>query len=284
MSGGIATRRSILAEKEGGGSWGGNAATRRGQRREPYIAEWVSRHFGISASGVLYAKHEGSPYLATPDLLGDNEGGEIKTTTEDWSTAFAPSGSPETIPSRYLDQCYWGMFVTNVERWLFVWEQHDENGPTGLEPKWFWITRDDRYQKRILELKAAADRFMAWREAGAPNLDADLPEHVDEALSKFAAARLMRNEATAMEKEAEAVVRKYIAETPGAEDAGLSLSGSDAGFTYSVTYPTVFDRERLAERAPAFAARLVAAEGRYTRSEKKTRLTMTPHKGKKAAA
>lgn len=227
IGGGIKTRRSILDGKEGGDTFRGNAHTERGHRREVIIAEWVSRRFNIHPSAVLWGHVDNPLYMATPDGIGINFDeellvSEIKSTEHDWSV---------TIPRNYLDQVQWQLFVTGAVRALFVWERVDELGqPYDLEPTTIWIPRDEQ---RIAELKAAADSFIAWRAAGAPTVDADIDEELDEAISRHVKARALKAQAEADEKAAEKDIRAAI-EKHGKE-IPWKVSGSDGEFNYSVT-------------------------------------------------
>ena len=154
---GAAGRATLLAEKLGKGRhFGGNAYTEHGNAREGFILNWVHSEFGITPSAALIAAVDNPTYAATPDGLGPDAGAEGKTTSKPW-----PERSD--VPARYMDQCQWGMRVSGLPRWLFAWEEHENFIPTHMEPKWFWIDRDD---DRIAELEVLADSFLA--EVAAP--------------------------------------------------------------------------------------------------------------------
>ncbi|MDY7814032.1 hypothetical protein, partial [Burkholderia pseudomallei] len=141
-------------------------------------------------------------------------------------------------PADHYDQCQFGMHVTGARRWLYGWEVMGEDGePTLDEPRFVWIDRDER---RIAKLVSQADAFLAWWDAGAPMVD-DLDPELDDALAAFADARSRKKDAETDEKAAEAIVRRYIAETPGAEDDGLKLAGRAAQLVCSVTEKDVLD-------------------------------------------
>lgn len=272
VGGGIKTRKSILAEKRGEGKDFSNASMERGRRREPIIAEWVARRFNIEPNTALFAQAEGSPYLATPDGFGWNFDeelcvGEIKSTTQDWSTR---------IPRSYIDQVQWQLFVLGARRAAFVWERVDENDlPYELEPTVVWMERDEA---RIAELKDAADAFLAWVAAGAPDVDADIDEELDEALTQLARARAEMVDPAAREKAAEATIRRKIAEHGG---GAWKVQGTDAAFSFTVATPTTSevettDLEALKAAHPRIWARFTTKQ--QVSSKASTRLTVTPHK------
>lgn len=247
IGGGIRTRRSILETKlDPSKGWQGNAHANRGKRRESIIAEWAARRFNIQANSTLWA-HETFPlHRATPDALGVNFDeevivGEYKSTTQDWSAG---------IPRAYLDQIQWQMHVTGALRCYFIWERVDElDQPYDLEPFVKVILRDET---RIAALIEAAESFIAWREAGAPTIDVDIDEQLDEAISRHVAARAMKAEAEALEKAAEKDIRAAI-EAHG-KDESWKVSGSDGEFTYSVSSKSgekvEFDTEAMRTEHP----------------------------------
>lgn len=284
-AGGIQTRRSILAEKMNGSSFYGNADTERGHRREAILADWAKRHFGIRPNSALWVSIADPFYAATPDGLAAKAGLEIKSTIEDWIT--------NGIPLDYLDQCQWGMVVTGRDRWLFVWEQIDADGQFPLEPEYRWIERDEA---RIVELRAAADKFIEWRAAGAPTVDGDMTEELDELISQHVAARSGKNRFEAREKAAEAGVRGLIAADEIASTKGWDRSGTDGGLLYKVTPRTQLDLERWATDDPhghaEYESLTAAADALYQSAlerfqkpaEPATRLTIAAHKPVKGAA
>lgn len=158
----VAGRKSVarvVAEKRSGGvvDLSRVPAVRHGVEREPVIAEWVERRFGILPSDTLYRAEENSGYLATPDGVGEVDGElcicEIKTSTHD---VFP--GSERYRSWGYADQVQWQLFVTGVRKCLFVWEQHEDFVPVALEPAYAWVVRDEA---RIGVLRAVADDVLA---------------------------------------------------------------------------------------------------------------------------
>lgn len=187
-------RKRIMREKLTGDrvALDGQQAVEYGKLREPLIAAWISRRFGIPANDLLFVSADGHA-LATPDgyeidpMTGDIYVSEVKTSKHDLTPGKivddvlvltkGPGGKlylydNEYAKSGYYDQKQWQMFVTGAERTLFAWEQHDGDwsgwptrAPRTLtdEPGWCWVLRDD---KRILELIAIAEKFIDEVAAG----------------------------------------------------------------------------------------------------------------------
>jgi len=289
VRGGIQTRRSILADKLHGSDFKGNAHTERGHEREPIIAKWVTRHFGIEANSILWANPDNPLYRCTPDGLGqdldgDPAGFEVKSLTGEDS---------DDIDAEHEDQCQWNMLVTGRSRWLYVWERLDEHGQYPLEPSYRWIERDD---ERIAELQAAADKFIAWRASGAPTVDPDITEALDELISQHVAARRIKNRGERAEKAAEKGIRDLIAADENARTKGWDKSGTDGGLLFAVTPKTTVDEEAWKAADPKghalYLTYIARAEKRLADATKKyvkpapaaTRLTIAAHKPVKGDA
>ena len=225
--GGASARERILSDKVSGSKFRGNQHTARGKRREPIIAEWIERKFGITPNRWLLAHPEHPQYLATPDGFGHVTvqtgltvpvGSEIKSHDHGWT----PPASG--IPAEHADQCQWGMFVTGADAWLYVWEVMDADGFPPIEPDYLWVIRDD---DRIAQLRAAADSFIAWREAGAPKVDPDIDPELDAAIARNVVAK-------AELADTDKFIRDYIASNPSAA-TGLKVSGTVGQLTYVVS-------------------------------------------------
>lgn len=126
--------------------FGGNAFTQHGNEREPEIAAWVLREFGIEPSKALFHASEDRRHLATPDGLVAHADGtlvlaEIKTTNKVW----------RSIPRNYLRQIWWQQYVLGAERTLMVWERHENFVPVG-DPECQWVERDENEIARLVSL------------------------------------------------------------------------------------------------------------------------------------
>lgn len=145
----LSTPHSINAAahlKLHGSSFSGNIYTDHGKTREPEIASWVLREYGISPSQALFHAEADLRHLATPDGLAFREQGtielaEIKTTNKVW----------RTIPRHYLRQVWWQQYVLGAERTLMVWERHENFVPVG-DPECRWIDRDETEIERLVKL------------------------------------------------------------------------------------------------------------------------------------
>lgn len=144
----LSTPRSIETAahaKLHGSRFSGNAFTEHGKAREPEIAAWVLREYGISASAALFHAEFDRRHLATPDGIGQRNGtlelAEIKTTNKHW----------RSIPRHYLRQVWWQQHVLGAERTLVVWEQHENFVPVG-EPQCRWVDRDESEIEHLVKL------------------------------------------------------------------------------------------------------------------------------------
>jgi hypothetical protein len=138
--------RALALEKLLGSGFSGNAFTAHGRLREPEIAHWARRVYGMQASSALFHADGRRDHLATPD--GWRERGsvlelcEIKTTNSAW----------KSIPRHYLRQVWWQQYVLGADRTLVVWEQHDDFVPVSTEPECRWVDRDDNEIHRLVGL------------------------------------------------------------------------------------------------------------------------------------
>lgn len=145
----LSTPRSIETaahEKLHGSRFTGNAYTEHGKAREPVIAGWVQREYGILPSHALFHAEADMRHLATPDGLtlrpsGSIELAEIKTTNKVW----------RTIPRNYMRQIWWQQYVLGADRTLMVWERHENFVPVG-DPEFRWIDRDENEIARLVGL------------------------------------------------------------------------------------------------------------------------------------
>jgi hypothetical protein len=138
--------RALAIEKRLGTGFGGNAFTAHGRMREPEIAHWARRVYGMQASSALFHADGRPEHLATPDGLRERGASlelcEIKTTNSAW----------RSIARHYLRQVWWQQYVLGADRTLVVWEQHDAFVPVGAEPECRWVERDDNEIHRLVGL------------------------------------------------------------------------------------------------------------------------------------
>ncbi len=138
--------RALATEKLLGTGFSGNAFTAHGRQREPEIAHWARRVYGMQPSSALFHAEGRPEHLATPDGMREHgqvlELCEIKTTNSAW----------RSIPRHYLRQVWWQQYVLGAERTLVVWEQHDSFVPVGAEPECRWVDRDENEIHRLVGL------------------------------------------------------------------------------------------------------------------------------------
>lgn len=115
-----------------------------GTQREEHISKYISDKYDTTHNTYLYYG-ENIHYLATPDGIGEDYVVEIKTSIKPL----------ESLLKQYNNQMQWQMFVMNVEKVLFVVEQHESFVPLHIREQ--WVYRDD---SKILLLKDNADVFM----------------------------------------------------------------------------------------------------------------------------
>ncbi|MDR6142072.1 hypothetical protein QE375_001626 [Microbacterium foliorum] len=280
--GGRSTQRRILNDKLNGATFKGNAHTRRGHEREDFLIDWASETVAPCAGNIALLGHGTILWLlATPDGLGDGFGVEVKSHDHKWDR--------DDIPAEHYDQMQGGMAVTGFDRWLYVWEVMGEDGtPTLDEPHFLWVPRDE---KRIARLTSEAEKFIAWRDAGAPASDDDLPDEVDEALAVIAEADDIIAPHKKAREAALKVVRAHAEAT--ADEHGSKGAGTRGSYTYSVTTKPVLDEDAWALAEPdtyaewlaardAIVAQEAAAFALYQRDEISSRLNTS--KTKDAAA
>lgn len=121
-----------------------NSYMAHGNDREPIIAEWAAGNFGMTANSYLFYG-DNSQHLATPDGLGEGFVGEIKTSLKPL----------KEILNYYMNQIQWQLHVMNVERCLFLVEQHKDFIPSNIDYR--WVERDEQ---RIATLEKHANMFL----------------------------------------------------------------------------------------------------------------------------
>lgn len=255
--GGLGTWKRCLADKLNGATFTGNAHTRRGHEREPFLIQWADDTIGaVRANTALLGHPEHPLHRATPDALGweHSRGGfgvEVKSHDHGWTS--------DKIPTDHMDQMQFGMHVTGFDWWLYVWEVMGEDGqPTLAEPSHIWVPRDDT---RIAILARQADAFIEWRAAGAPDLD-DIPDDVDDALADYARGLALSTEGDRLKAAARKVLDTFAAEQASTEEP-LRRTGSRAALFFQPKPDVqVLDEVAWAHHEPESYAEWLALQSR----------------------
>ncbi|MFL2002274.1 hypothetical protein [Microbacterium sp. A1-JK] len=218
-TGGIGTLDKILSDKLNGSTFKGNLHTQRGHDNEADLISAAERaEAGVSfitRSTALFGNLKNPLHRATPDGIGVHLelgvfGAEAKHHAEK---------KTGPIPADHFDQMQWGMHVLGVNWWLYV---RGAEGSVDVET--IWVARDDA---RIEQLIRQADRFIAWREAGAPKID-DLPEEIDDALADYYAAQQAESAARKAKEAAGARIKGWAADQTAELGDPLRRGGSRA--------------------------------------------------------
>lgn len=250
--------RTILDAKLNGSTFRGNRHTRKGHEAEPLIlaeARDVAGVATLAPSTALFAHPEHPLHRCTPDGLGTHAqlgdfGFEAKHHQE--------GHEKFEIPQDHMDQVQWGMWILGLSWWLYAVKI---DGVYGIRHT--WIGRDD---KRIAFLARQADAFIAWREAGAPEID-DIPDEVDDALADYARGLALAGQGEALKKAARPVIENYARSSIADEDV-LRKAGSRASVLYAPKTVEVLDETAWAEAEPETYAEWVDARERAAAQEK----------------
>ena len=115
-----------------------------GNEREPIIAEWALGNFDMQPNNFLFYGLN-SQHLATPDGIGKDFAGEIKTSLKPL----------KSILGYYMNQMQWQLNVMQMEKCLFIVEQHESFKPLDID--YMWVYRDE---ERINFLIKHVDEFI----------------------------------------------------------------------------------------------------------------------------
>lgn len=253
--GGLKARKTIVTEKMNGSTFRGNKFTRAGSEREAAILDEAADRNDIAlvvANRALWAAASNDLHRATPDGLAfDVETDapvviEVKSHAHGWES--------ETIPVEHMAQLQWQMHVMGATYGLYGFEVRDEDDqPPQDGATWIHVERDEEF---IDYLVTSADRFIAWREDGCPDVD-DLPDEVEEAAREWATVKRLSDAAAAREKTANAALKKAIgAHMPHAGRFGAVGNTNSGGFQQTVSEVVSIDEDAWATDDPAEHARV----------------------------
>lgn len=248
--GGIRTWRRIVAQKMNGSTFRGTRATRAGSAREAALldeaAEFLPR---MIPSTALWAAGDNDRHRATPDGVGNDTDGrlvvvEVKSHEDGWDS--------DQIPADHLAQVQWQIRVLDAAYGLYGFEVRDEDDmPPAAGATW---ERVDRDEEMIAWLILRADQFLAWWDAGCPDVDT-LPPEVEAARAAWVPLKAAADAAATAEKTAAAALRTELAKLPHAERFGAVGMGADGGYQYLVTEKTAIDEIAWAATDPDGHAR-----------------------------
>lgn len=248
---GLKARRTIAEEKMNGARFRGNAATRAGSAREAALLdEAAERLQNVVANDALWAAVDNDLHRATPDGFGwDGDGRlavvEVKSHEHGWEH--------DGIPIEHYAQLQFQIRVMGADFGLYGFEVRDEDDqPPADGATWKVVERDE---EMIAWLTERADDFIAWRDAGCPDVD-DLPDDVTAALKAWVPLKLALTKAADAEKTANAALKKAIAKLPHAARFGAVGMGKGGGFQLSVSETVAIDESAWAAADPAEHARV----------------------------
>lgn len=248
--GGIRTWRRELEQMMNGSTFRGTAATRAGSAREEALLDEAAEQLHqVIPNRALWASAENDLHRATPDGIGVNSDGTIVAVeVKSHERGYEDKG----IPADHLAQMQWQMHVLGAVSGLYGYEIRDEDDmPPADGAKWIDVPRDE---EMIAFLIMRADAFLAWRDAGCPDVD-DLPDDVAAALAAWAPLKRDLDAAAAAEKKAAAALKKALADMPHAERFGAVGMGEHGGFQLIVSESTSVDEAAWEEdNSPVFGA------------------------------
>ncbi|RKE60437.1 hypothetical protein [Microbacterium sp. AG238] len=248
---GLKARRTIAEEKMNGARFRGNAATRAGSAREAALLDEAADLLqSVVANTALWAARDNDLHRATPDGFGwDGDGRlaviEVKSHEHGWEH--------DGIPIEHYAQMQFQIRVMGADFGLYGFEIRDEDDqPPADGATWKVVARDE---EMIAWLTERADAFIAWRDAGCPDVD-DLPDDVAAALEAWVPLKLALTKAAEAEKAANAALKKAIAKLPHATRFGAVGMGETGGFQLSVSETVAIDEAAWAATDPAGHARV----------------------------
>jgi hypothetical protein len=248
-TGGIKTWRRILEQKMNGSTFSGTKATRAGSAREAVLIDEAWHETGdldyVAANGGLWAAVENDRHRATPDGIGLLAGGLAVVEVKSHEHGY----KGDAFPKDHRAQLVWQRYVLGAEFGLYGAEVRDEDDMPPVDGA-AWQFVDDPDDELLAFLIYRADQFLAWRDAGCPDID-DLPAEVAEAQKTWAPLKRALDAATAAEKEANDAVKKAIATLPHAARFGAVGMTEHGGFQSIITETTSIDEAAWKAAEPA---------------------------------
>lgn len=250
---GIKARRTIAEQKMNGSTFRGNKATDAGHAREAALLdEAAERLASLTPNGALWASVDNDLLRATPDAIGIDQDGalvvvEVKSHEFGWES--------DAIPIEHIAQMQFQIHVLGAEYALYGFEVRDEDDMPPVDgATWIPVPRDE---EMITYLVERAEAFIAWRDAGCPDID-DLPEDVTEAMAEWAPLKRDLDAASAAEKVANAKVKAAVAKLPGALRFGAVGTTEHGGFQTAVSETVSIDEAAWKAAAPEVHAHVEA--------------------------
>ncbi|GAT73587.1 hypothetical protein MHM582_2081, partial [Microbacterium sp. HM58-2] len=127
----------------------------------------------------------------------------------------------------------------------FEVRDEDDQPPIG-GATWIPVERD---AEMIAYLVDRANAFIAWRDAGCPDVD-DLPDDVAAANDAWSRLKPLADSAARDEKAANDALKKALAAQPHAARFGAVGMGPNGGFQLLVSETTTIDEDAWANSAP----------------------------------
>lgn len=242
--GGNKTWRRILEQKMNGTTFGGTKSTKAGTAREAALLDEAEDFLDeVIPNGGLWAAAANDRHRATPDGIGTVLGKlcviEVKSHENGYKGA--------AFPMDHRAQIVWQRYVLGAHSALYGSEIRDEDDmpPIG-GAEWQFVPDEDEL---LAFLIYRADQFLAWRDAGCPEID-DLPKPVRIALDKWAPLKRSADAAVTAEKAAAEVLKAEIAKLPHAGRFGAVGLGSSGGFQSIVSETVSIDEAAWKTSAP----------------------------------
>lgn len=249
--GGLKARKTILTEKMNGSTFRGNKFTRAGSAREAALLDEAADQLDVlGPNTALWAAASNDLHRATPDGYGYKGAEAVIVEVK----SHAHGRESDTIPIEHLAQMQWQMHVMGAAYGLYGFEVRDEDDqPPQDGATWIRVERDEEF---IDYLVTSADRFIAWREDGCPDVD-DLPDTVETAFEDWAATKKLADTWSAAEKKANAALKAAItSEMPYAARFGAVGNTPKGGFQHTVSEVVSIDEDAWATADPAEHARI----------------------------